>query len=280
MIPVALPPRRTRFQTLLPERWRVSGAVCAGVLFVVAIAILPHLAPHSTTIPSGRSYEAPSGAHWFGTDDAGRDILSRVLAGSRTSAISAFVVILGGLLIGGAVGIIAAVSSKWVDSALMRITDVFLALPAPLLALAVVAALGPSLQHTLVAVSIFWWPYYARIIRAEIRSIAARPHVDAARLSGIGRARITFRHLVPGAVPTTLVAASLDIGYLILTLAALSFLGLGAPNPAPELGAMAARGLPALLDSWWIPIIPGLAIFVLAASANFAGDAIRDRVAS
>jgi peptide/nickel transport system permease protein len=144
------------------------------------------------------------------------------------------------------------------------------------LAIAVVAALGPSFTHTLIAVAIVWWPFYARIVRGEIKALAARPHVEAARLGGASRARIAFRHLLPGAIPATIVTASLDVGNLVLTLAALSFLGLGAPAPAPELGAMSARSLSFLLTQWWIPVIPGLAVFVLALIANLAGDGLRD----
>jgi peptide/nickel transport system permease protein len=158
----------------------------------------------------------------------------------------------------------------------MRTTDVFLALPSPILAIAVVAALGPSLPHTLMAVAIVWWPFYARIVRGEVKALAARPHVEAARLAGVSRARVAFRHLLPGAIPAILVTASLDVGNLIITLAALSFLGLGAPAPAPELGAMSARGLTYLLQQWWVPVMPGLAVLFLALSSNLAGDALRD----
>ncbi len=141
----------------------------------------------------------------------------------------------------------------------MRITDGFLSLPAPVLAIAVVAALGPGFIHTLIAVSIVWWPFYARLVRGEVARLAARPHVEAARLAGVGPIRLAIRHLLPGAVPNSLVAASLDIGNLILTLAALSFLGLGQAAPAPELGADTARNLTYFLQQWWIPVMPGLA---------------------
>ena len=158
----------------------------------------------------------------------------------------------------------------------MRITDVFLALPGPVLAIAVVAALGPSLLHTLVAVAIVWWPFYARIVRGEIRSLAARPHVEAARLSGTGAIGLMWRHLMPGALPAAIVTASLDVSALLLTLSALSFLGLGSPAPSPELGAMSARGLTYLLEHPHVPLIPAAAVFVLAFVANIAGDGVRD----
>jgi peptide/nickel transport system permease protein len=185
-------------------------------------------------------------------------------------------VIASGVLIGGLIGLIAGASGGWVDDLLMRITDVFLALPGPILAIAVVAALGPSLRHTLIAVGIVWWPFYARIVRGEVKALAARPHLEAARLAGVGRIRLAVRHLLPGAIPATMVTASLDVGNLVLTLAGLSFLGLGAPAPAPELGAMAARGLTYLLQEWWVPVMPGVAVLLLALLSNLAGDGLRD----
>ena len=154
-------------------------------------------------------------------------------------------------------------------------TDLFLALPGALVAIAVVAAIGPSLRNTLIAVSIVWWPYYARIIRGEVRAIAARPHIEAARLSGVGQGRLIWRHILPGAIPAAIVAASLDVGNVILLLAALSFLGLGQPAPAPELGADTARNLSLLLVDWWVPVIPGLAVLLLALVANLGGDGLR-----
>ena len=222
--------------------WLAIGSLVAVTLLCV---VVPLLAPHSATF-SGPSFARPGhGGFLFGTDEVGHDVFSRVLFGLRASWIASIVVIASGVLIGGLVGLVAGATGGWVDAVLMRITDMFLALPGPILAIAVVAALGPSLEHTLVAVAIVWWPFYARIVRGEVRALASRPHVEAARLAGAGRLRVMFRHLMPGAVPATLVTASLDVGNLVLTLAALSFLGLGAPRPAPELGAMAAQG-PAL----------------------------------
>jgi peptide/nickel transport system permease protein len=199
-----------------------------------------------------------------------------VIGGIQTTWLSAVVVIASGVFIGGLIGLVAGAIGGSVDGALMRTTDLFLALPAPILAIAVVAALGPSLTHTLIALSILWWPYYARLTRAEIRALAARPHVDAARLARVGRLRLLRRHLLPGAVPLLVVAATLDVANLIIVLAGLSFLGLGAQPPTPELGAMTAQGLPYLLESWWIAVIPALAVFALCMIGNFAGDTVRD----
>jgi peptide/nickel transport system permease protein len=263
-------------------RWGELGRLERGGLLVLVATTLvavgaPLLAPHSTTAPIAVGpFAAPGHGSLLGTDDLGRDVLSRVLYGIRASWVSALVVIASGVVIGGLIGLVAGAAGGWVDVVLMRVTDLFLALPGPILAIAVIAALGPSLPHTLLAVGIVWWPWYARIVRAEVRAQAVRAHVDAARLAGVRRVRLALRHLVPGAVPAVLVTASLDVGNLVLTLAGLSFIGLGSPPPAPELGGMAARGMPYLLGHPWIPLFPALAVFVLAFAANVAGDGVRD----
>ncbi|HEY1633841.1 MAG TPA: ABC transporter permease [Acidimicrobiales bacterium] len=252
------------------------GLVVFGLLIVAALAA-PVLAPHDPSQPAGISFASPFHASsWFGTDEVGQDIFSRVLYGLRASLLAAGAVIASGVIIGGTVGLIAGAVGGWVDDLLMRFTDLFLALPGPILAIAVVAALGPGFAHTLIGVAIVWWPFYARIVRGEIRALAARPHLEAARLAGVGPVRRAWRHLLPGAVPAVLVTASLDVGNLVITLAALSFLGLGAPAPAPELGSMAARGMQYLQQEWWVPVMPAIAVFVVALVANLAGDGIRD----
>jgi peptide/nickel transport system permease protein len=264
---------------LTVPRRDVLAAGLLGLITLVAIAA-PLLAPHGPLDPVGMP-SSPPGTDGFllGSDSVGRDILSRVLYGLRTSWLAALAVVAAGAVLGGLVGLIAGASGGWVDNVLMRITDGFLALPAPVLAIAVVAALGPGLTHTLLAVSIVWWPFYARIVRGEIRTLAARPHVEAARLAGTGRVRVALRHLLPGAVPAIVVTASLDIGALVLTLAGLSFLGLGQSAPAPELGADTARNLSYLLQDPWIPVVPGLTVAALALAANVAGDGVRNLMA-
>jgi peptide/nickel transport system permease protein len=247
------------------------------VLVTLLAVFAPFFAPHDPIVAVGPSFQKPlQGGYLLGTDDVGRDIFSRVLYGLRSSWLAAFVVIASGVVIGGAVGVVAGALGGVVDSVLMRITDVFLSLPGPVLAITVVAALGPSLQHTLIAVGVVWWPFYARIVRGEIRSLVARPHVEAARLAGAGRLAVMWRHLVPGAVPATIVTASLDVSALLLTLSSLSFLGLGSPAPSPELGAMSARGLTYLLEKPWVSLGPASVVFTLSLLANFAGDAVRD----
>lgn len=270
---------RRRVLTLPQSRSAVVnwiGFSLIGAVTLIAVAV-PLLAPYDPLLPVGMPLQAP-GVDGFllGTDSVGRDILSRVLYGARSSWFAALAVVALGLLIGGLIGLIAGTAGGWIDSVLMRITDAFLSLPAPVLAIAVVAALGPGFLHTLIAVSIVWWPFYARLVRGEITRLAARPHVEAAKLAGVGPIRLARRHLLPGAVPNAIVAASLDVGTLILTLAALSFLGLGQAAPAPELGADSARNLSYFLQQWWIPVMPGLGVLVLALIGNVAGDSLRN----
>lgn len=261
-----------------PRTWSIIGASLFGVMTVIALAA-PLLSPHDPLVPVGVPL-APPGHSGFllGSDSIGRDVLSRCLYGVRASWFAALVVIASGLLIGGLVGLVAGASGGRIDNLLMRITDGFLALPAPVLAIAVVASLGPSFTHTLIAVSIVWWPFYARIVRGEISKLAARPHVEAARLAGAGPVRIAVRHLLPGALPAAVVTASLDVGNLVLALAGLSFLGLGQSAPAPELGADSARNLSLLLQQSWVPVVPGIAVAVVAVIANIAGDSVRNLI--
>ncbi len=275
---------RGRIRLALPQsRSTIVNWVGFSLVIVVTLAVIavPLLAPHDPLIPVGMPLQAP-GEHGFllGTDSVGRDIFSRVLYGARSSWLAALAVVALGLLIGGLVGLVAGAAGGWIDATLMRVTDGFLSLPAPVLAIAVVAALGPSFLHTLIAVSIVWWPFYARLVRGEVARLAARPHVEAAKLAGVSPLRLATRHLLPGAVPGALVAASLDIGTLILTLAGLSFLGLGQAAPAPELGADSARNLSYFLQQWWIPVMPGLGVLVLALVANVSGDCLRNLMKS
>jgi len=280
-LPVALLVRgRQRRLPALPQvDSRIVNWIGFSLVFVVTLVAIavPVIAPYDPLTPVGAPLQAP-GQNGFllGTDSVGRDILSRVLYGVRSSWFAALAVVALGLFIGGLIGLIAGAVGGWVDSLLMRITDAFLSLPAPVLAIAVVAALGPGFVHTLIAVSIVWWPFYARMMRGEVARLKARPHIEAARLAGVSPIRLAGRHLLPGAVPNALVAASLDIGTLILTLAALSFLGLGQPAPAPELGADSARNLSYFLQQWWIPVMPGLGVLVLALVGNIAGDCLRN----
>lgn len=275
--PVSPSPTRSpaagRFRALR----RLDRVAIVAFLALIAIAILaPIVSPHDPTAVAGAPLTAPGGGFLLGTDQIGHDIASRVIFGLRSSLLGALVVITSGVVVGGLIGLAAGATGGWIDAVLMRTTDVFLALPAPLLAIAVVAAIGPGYGHTLIAVAVVWWPWYARIVRGQITALRSLPFIQAAKLAGVSRKRLWFRHLLPGALPEVLIVASLDVGILILILAGLSFLGLGAPAPAPELGAMSAQGLRFLLSSWWVPIVPGMAVALLAFVSNLAGDGLRD----
>lgn len=279
--------------TPVARMWRGRPAISPGALkgdtvwhALIPVAILslviliaPVLAPYGATEvnPVG-PLASPSPDAWFGTDEIGRDVFSRILIGIRTSWFAALGVILLGTVIGGLIGAIAGAFGGKTDMVLMRVTDLFLSLPAPVLAIAVIAAMGPSLRNTLIALSIVWWPWYARIVRGEVRALAARPHAEAAKLAGVSRTRLVLKHLLPGAAAPVIVTMSLDVGNLILALAGLSFIGLGAPPPAPELGAMSARGLQYLFGHPWVPIAPAAAVALLALAANLLGDAINRRL--
>ena len=247
-----------------------------GVLVVTLVAFTaPWLTPFDPQLRVAQAYLAPSATHWFGTDEIGRDLFSRVLLGVQYTWLPALAVIGFSLVLGSLIGLISGAVGGWLDLVLQRAVDLFLVLPSTLIALAVVAALGPGLFDTMIALAIFWWPWYARISRDEIRRLAARPHVEAARVTGVSASRLLLRYLLPGAIPALLVAATLDVANVILAVSLLSFLGLGQPAPAPELGAMTSRALDSLTLYWWLPILPAAAILVICLLANLAGDGIR-----
>lgn len=270
-------PSRT---TITLAAWRRLGVgeklalIGFAVVLIVSLAG-PYIAPHGISEPVAPPFTRPGHGALLGTDDLGRDLLSRTLYGARATWIGTLFVVGLGALFGTLVGLVAGAVGGKTDFVLMRFTDAFLALPALVLAIAVAASLGASYNHELLAVLIVWWPYYARLVRGEVTALASRPHLEAARLSGISQPRIWFRHLLPGALPPIIIAMSLDLGQVVLVIAGLSFLGLGSPDPAAELGAMTARGLPYLLSYAWVCLIPAAAVFVIALVGNFAGDSVR-----
>ncbi|MFN3220125.1 MAG: ABC transporter permease [Acidimicrobiales bacterium] len=269
--------RPRRFGRVIPRLGMLDRyALVAFASVTLLVLFAPYLAPHDPTASVGQAFQAPGSSGFLaGTDESGRDILSRLLYAGRSTWFSVIVVLAVSVAIGALVGTIAGAAGGVVDSVLMRITDMFLALPGPLLAIAVAAALGRSLVNTLVAITIVWWPWYARIVRNEVKALGARPHLEAARLAGAGRWRLSVRHLLPGALPPLIVTSSLDAGALIVTIATLSFFGLGSQPPAPELGSMTFQGVNYLVDYWWIPILPALGVFVLSFVATLFGDALR-----
>ena len=249
------------------------------VLALVFVAIFANLlAPYSPTEGDLRTTRllAPSLAHWMGTDDQGRDILSRLIHGSR---ITLFVVVLVAVLaapIGLLVGTVAGYAGGLVDAALMRITDIFLAFPRLILALAFVAALGPGIENAVIAIAITSWPPYARLARAETLTIRQTDYIAAVQLLGASPWRIVLRHIMPLCLSSVIVRVTLDMAGIILTAAGLGFLGLGAQPPTPEWGAMIASGRQYVLDQWWVAAAPGAAIFLISLAFNLLGDGLRD----
>ncbi len=218
----------------------------------------------------------PSATHWFGTDELGRDILARTLYGARaTLAIVALVSVIV-VPIGLAVGTVAGYIGGWVDAVLMRITDIFLAFPRLILALAFAAALGPGIENAVIAIALTSWPAYARIARSETMTIARSDFIQSVVLQGASTWRILFRHIVPLCLSSVIVRLTLDMSGIILTAAGLGFLGLGAQPPTPEWGAMVSAGRDVILDQWWVATIPGLAIFIVSLGFNLLGDGLRD----
>ena len=255
--------------------WLGSIGIVGVPAMTVIAALAPWLTPFDPQLRVAGAYLPPSSEHWFGTDEIGRDLFSRVIVGIQYTWLPALALIGFSLMLGSVLGLISGYRGGKVDLVIQRATDLFLVLPATLIALAVVATLGPGLVNTMIAIAIFWWPWYSRISRDEIRRLKVRPHVEAARVAGARGARLLLRYLLPGAVPALLIAATLDVANFIMTISLMSFLGLGQPAPAPELGAMTSRTLSSLTVSWWLPILPAAAIFLLCLLANLAGDGIR-----
>ncbi len=253
----------------------IGLAIVLGLLLVALLA--PLLATHSPIAQNlSLRLQPPSAAHWLGTDEFGRDIYSRILHGTRlTLAVVVLVAILVGP-IGLLVGTVAGYMGGWVDTALMRVTDVFLAFPRLILALAFVAALGPGLENTIVAIALTIWPPIARLARAETLTVRNADYIAAVRLAGASPWRIVLRHVVPMCIPSVVVRVTLNMAGIILTAAGLGFLGLGAQPPSPEWGAMVSTGRRFMLDSWWLVTIPGLAILAVSLAFNLVGDGLRD----
>lgn len=267
-----LAPRRLR------PAWRqplaVAGAVVLAVWVLVA-AFAPVLAPFDPLAQSADRLSAPGGAHLLGTDSLGRDVLSRVILGSRLSVPVAAALVLGCLVIGAVLGAVAGYVGGWVDEGVMRLADMVLAFPTIILAMVVAAALGPSLVNAVVAVLVVNWPQYARVTRSLVLGTKTREYVVVGRLLGAGPLTSLRRDIVPNIAAPVLVLATLDVGSAILVLSGLSFLGLGTVPPTPEWGSMVADGVQQF-DAWWIGTSAGVAILTVVAAVNFVGDALRD----
>lgn len=255
------------------------GASVAMIFLLLAgasIALAGLLAPYEPLAQDvAHRLQAPSAAHLMGTDSLGRDVFSRVLHGGQLSVPAALVVVAASMIGGSAVGLISGYIGGWLDHALMRVTDVFFAFPVVILAMAISAALGPSLRNGVVALAVVMWPLYARVVRSVTLELRSREFVHASRLSGKSTSGVLFKVILPNALPTALVVGAVDVGRAIVNLSVLSFIGLGARPPEPEWGSMVADGA-SVMESWWVSAFPGLAIFLLVLAFNLVGDAVRD----
>lgn len=259
------------------RRYGVAG-FGAGIvlLWLVVAAAAPLVAPYSPVDVDVTARLLPPGAqHWLGTDELGRDVLSRLIWGARISLFTGFVVVLVGAVVGTLLGGVAAFAGGRVEAALMRFTDLVLCFPPIILALAIAAALGIGTTNTIVAMLIVWWPKFARLARSLVLQQRGLEYVEAAVIAGFGPGRILLRHVIPNAVGPLIVLVTLDVGNAIITFAGLSFLGLGVIPPTPEWGSMVADGRQ-LVAQWWVAAFPGLAILTVVLGFNFLGDGVRD----
>jgi peptide/nickel transport system permease protein len=218
----------------------------------------------------------PGAPYWFGTDNVGRDIFSRLLMGTGLALRVGLVIIILATAIGVTVGAVAGYTGGWVDDLLMRITDIFLTVPALVLAIAVTAALGKGMINVMIGISLVWWPGFARLTRSLVLGLREEAFVEAARSIGVSHRRILFQHILPNTLSPIIVKMSTDFGFAVLTAAALGFIGLGAQPPTPEWGAMINDGRDYFPDKWWVSTFPGMAIFLMVFSWNLLGDGVRD----
>jgi peptide/nickel transport system permease protein len=271
--------RQLRLQWHVLTRNNLQKAAMIYLALLVIVAILaPWVAPHPESItgtPSAAEMlQAPSWSHPFGTDELGRDIFSRVLYGARISLEASVLTIGIALLLGCTLGAIAAGLGGIFDEIIMRITDIFLSFPLMVLAIVIAAFWGGSLSHAIMALAVTWWPFYARLMRGSALSVRERPYVRAARAMGAPKRTIIFRHILPGSMGPVITMASLDLGGVILALAALSFLGVGAQAPTPEWGLMINESRTYFLSAWWYMAFPGLAITLTVLAFNLLGDGL------
>lgn len=260
---------------------RTHPLALAGVILILALVMTALLAPLVTpfdplNVDLRNKLLPPSSTHIFGTDDLGRDILSRVIAGSRISLQMAIMVVAFAFSFGTSLGVVAGFYGGVVNELLMRVTDMFLAIPSLVLAMVIAAALGPSLYNVMLSLCVTWWPWYTRLARAEAISVREKQYTEAARMIGVSNFRLIFRHILPNCLSPVIVNASMDMGFVILTAAGLSFIGLGAQPPSPEWGAMLSLGRSYLREAWWVATFPGLAILITVLGFNLLGDGLRD----
>ena len=263
-------------------RFRRNHLAMLGLAITVALVLMaifaPWLAPYDPIAQNLAERLQPPGTpgHWLGTDDFGRDIWTRILFGSRITLYIVLLVILTAPVAGLIIGTVAGYLGGWVDQVLMRITDIFLAFPRLILALALVAVLGPGIENAVLAIALTAWPPYARVARAETLTVRNSDYIAAVRLQGAGAARVIWGHVMPMCLPSVIIRVTLDMAGVILTAAGLGFLGLGVQPPMPEWGLMISSGRKFLFEQWWVATMPGLAIFIVSLGFNLLGDGLRD----
>ncbi len=268
--------RRRAWRRFMRNRLAIVGLVIIVGFTVMAVAA-PVLAPyHPDATNFAIAFQAPSTRHWLGTDDLGRDVLSRIIYGARGSLIAAVSIVLLGLVVGVPLGLISGYYGGLVDDVIMRLTDAGLAFPGLVLAMALAWVLGPSLFHAILAIGVVTIPQFARVTRGQVLEVRNRQFVEAAQCLGASPMRIMFRHILMNAATPIIVVATLNIGAALLSVASLSFLGLGPPPPAPNWGAMLQTGSEYLTNAPWMSIFPGAAIFLAVLGFNTLGDGLRD----
>ncbi len=273
--------RRTRLALWQLGRSFSSMLGLGLVLGIVGLALLgPWVVPYPDDVAGAVNIagklQAPSAAHWFGTDEVGNDILTRVIIGARLSLLVGVGITLAAAAIGVPLGVMAGTAGGVVREAVMRLTDLFLSVPGLVLAIALVAALGPGIVNAMVALVLVWWPGYVRLAEAKALSLREEPFIEAARVAGASRFRILWRHVLPNSLSPIIVKMSMDVGQAILAVASLGFLGLGAKPPTPEWGAMISIARGYLPDWWWYAICPGAFIYASVLGFNLLGDGLRD----
>lgn len=265
-------------------RFRRNPAAVVGLIMVVTVVVLALFAPWIAPYPEqagsfvdfrGR-HQPPSSEHWFGTDNVGRDVFTRVVFGYRISLLLVVFVLGLSVPFGVLLGLLAGYYGGWVETIIMRITDIFLAIPALVMALAITAALTPTLLNAMIAISLLWWNWHTRLIYATVTALRNEEYVEAARIAGASDAHIIFREILPNCVSVISVKTTLDAGFVILIGAGLSFLGLGAQPPTPDLGTMVSSGADYLPEMWWQSVFPGLGILFAILGFNLLGDGLRD----
>jgi peptide/nickel transport system permease protein len=259
------------------NRLAMAGLVIVTLLLLVAL-LAPWIAPHDPFVQNLSNRLQPPGTpgYWLGTDDFGRDILSRIIHGARITLYIIALVAVTAPVLGLLVGTVAGYFGGWIDAVLMRLTDIFLAFPRLILALALVAVLGPGIENAVLAIALTAWPPYARVARAETLTVRNSDYIAAIRLQGASAPRIIAGHVVPMCLPSVIIRVTLDMAGVILIAAGLGFLGLGVQPPLPEWGLMISSGRKFLFEQWWVATMPGLAIFLVSLGFNLLGDGLRD----